>query len=308
MISLSPLFPLLIPTALAACASQPAPIEAPATEPIKSAATGETPPESAPSNDSPSVFLSEKPFDRNWLRVWPAVESDAGRYIARDTSGREFSTDHVWRTRSIDPSELEVGQLVVLPSATSHDADGSFKRAYSDNQSARAYELAMVVRVPDDSGMLIASNSSRVQAASVRLVEGHARATVAVTGTPDRDCFTPELRIVSPNQPSADLAVGFAAAVLEPATNDAEGTYLNFRDGVVARSRHAWKTRPATATDLRPGTVVFFTIVSRRTCDQLLTRNWNHTIVESAKDPATGKVKLKGSADRDASTLRVLAD
>ncbi|HUH01508.1 MAG TPA: hypothetical protein VML75_05900 [Kofleriaceae bacterium] len=253
------------------------------------------------------MFLSEKPFESGWIQVWPA-HADGERYVARDASNREISTDHIWRTRPVVPNQLAVGQLIILPSATSQDADGPFKRAYGPTESARAHELAMVVRVPDDTGMLIASNSSRVKADAVRLVEADARATVVVAGTPDRDCFTPDLRIVSPKQPYADLAVGFAAAVLEPATDAAEGAYLNFRDGITTRSRHAWKTRPATAADLRPGAVVFFTVVPRRTCDQLLTSNWNHTIVESATNPATGKVKLKGSAARAISELRVLAE
>lgn len=216
--------------------------------------------------DADVVFAGDKAWERSYVYVdsvkmtaEPNASGEASFMSLRD--GGELTTSHFYRTYRPDPSQLRVGQMVVMLNAK--DRNGAY-RGPEDKEEAHGgrWWLTRIISVAPlaQGGELIVAGGHRVRADAVRLIEGDEKETVVVNGAEDTHHLQAEHWIISdrkmPDKSYSYATVG--AAIQAPSEQTkGDGHFIDLHDGHSVWTKHAWRTRPATKEDIKLGRHVF---------------------------------------------------
>ena len=229
--------------------------------------------------------------------------------------GKDLTSRWYWETRPAAAADVQVGRRVFML----HIRAGNTYHAPRTRQEAtsRRWWTATVASVaPMNQGYVIVSGGYQIATDALRVADSIQNPAVLgnlATGE-DGHFLTPDHWLVGKKALSGNyIYVSAAAAIKAPsAETGGEGQFLSLRDGKVSWSKHAWKTRPATAAELRPGVQVFMLHQRegksyRRPKDRTdaLGRRWWTAKVTDASQAYKGMVTVAGGYLINIDAIRV---
>lgn len=227
----------------------------------------------------------------------------------------ETKTSRVaYRSHRPTPAEIVVGALI----ATHDSTDDGVYRAPRDRQEAmnNNWFVARIVSVdPLPQGHVIVSGGYKVSVDALRIVDGDTGPRITAPGAEDAQFVKPEHWLLAdgPLPANSYVSAHLAYAIKAPsAATGNEGEFLITHNGERKWSKHAWRTRPATAADVKLGAhvVVFDTTddsVYRgpKSRNETLSGNWFIAKVTDTSEMFKGVVTVSGGYRAVVKDLRV---
>lgn len=209
------------------------------------------------------MFIATRGFDKGYISVYPATtqgqQTPSGEaQFLRRSDGKVMSTGHFWSTHPAQPNELQIGKLAVFFTRT----DDGIRRPPKTRERANSrWLLARIVNVANVAdGYVITSGGMKVGIDTIRMVDGDDSPTTVVDGAEDSHFLKTGHWMISDN----DLTSGYhsvypaAAVKLPSAATKGEGQFYNLNSGELVWTSHAWQTRIADKSSVKPGDLVFF--------------------------------------------------
>jgi hypothetical protein len=216
--------------------------------------------------DGEVLFVGDKAWERSYVYVQaakmtgqPNASGEASFLVLKD--GGEVTTPHFYRTYRADPTQLRVGQMVIMLHA--RDRDRSY-RGPKDKEEAQGsnWWMARIISVAPvaQAGRVIVSGGYEIQVDAIRLIEGDEQEAIAVGGAEDAHFLKQDHWIISNDAlPAKGYKYAQIGAPIQApsAQTKGDGHFINLKDGHSTWTKNAWRTRPATEADIQLGTHVF---------------------------------------------------
>ena len=310
-----------------ATAGQPATAQPAATQPA--AGGGSIQPAVQASADCPNpanhclqedvVLIGKKEYKKGYIYLMPARQTAPANAAGEATflqlkNGETVTTRHVFKTRPATREELLVGRLATML----HKRKGGVYVPPESREQAQSdrWWLARIISVANkDQGFILISGGYKVDIRGVRLVEGDESPTTSISPQVDEHFLSPEHYIIAskplPDKNYIYAAVGAPVQEPSPQTNN-EGHFVNLHTGEITWTGHAWKTRPATQADLKPGVYAFVlhkrqggTYVKPSERTQALSDRWWIMKITDTSQLYRGTVGVAGGYTVSADAIRV---
>jgi len=264
-------------------------------------------------------LISDKDLNAAWIYVEPAtakgevVDGEASFFNLREA--KDEVTAYHWLTRPATDADLQVGRRIFLL----HQRDGDLYRSPKTRQEAMSTRwwmttIASTAALPH--GELLVTGGYKVSRDAIRVADALPAAGVSadLANGEDAHFLTAGHWLVADKPLTAKwMYAEVAAPIKEPsAATKGDGQFISLRDGKVAWSKHAWRTRPATQADLKPGTQVFMVHERdgqsyRKPKDRIegLTHRWWTAKIIDASQLYKGMVTVGGGYVVNVDALRV---
>lgn len=274
--------------------------------------------------DPDVMFVGKKAWQKRYVYVEaakmtaePDASGEAKFLVLKD--GAETSSPHFYRTYRPDPSQLQVGQMVVML----HAKSGKVYRAPKDKEDAlgKRWWLTRIISLAPlaQAGEVIVAGGYKVRAEALRLIEGDEKETVVVKGTEDAHFLTPEHWLISKNKlPNKGYKYATIAAAIQPpsAQTKGDGHFVDLNDGHSVWTKNNWRTRPATKQDIKLGKHVFVLHAkdqdgnyrAPRSRSEALSKRWWIAKVTDDSELYKNSVTIAGKYRANLDGLRVIAE
>ena len=210
-------------------------------------------------------LVADQAFTSGWVRGWlakqttpPGAAGEAGFMLLHD--GATKASTHFHKLHPATAADLQPGAVIACLDAKGHDNNYRLPQS-RDEAMKKPWFLARVVDVTTlPQGFVQTSGGFFVAVTAAWVVEGDSSPRGQVDPAEDRQFLHADHYIVANGGlPEKDwLRAWVAVPIAMPsAATKGEGHFITTSTGGIAWTAHAWKTRLATAADLKVGTFAF---------------------------------------------------
>ncbi|MEZ4222527.1 MAG: hypothetical protein R3B13_16425 [Polyangiaceae bacterium] len=321
------------------CGGGAAPANSPETAPAPESPAAPTPTESPepaafvppaiPTDGVPAnhylgadiVLMMQSPYVRNYAFARAAKEIEppsaaGGAATLWDFNKKEqVETKYYWKTHAAKAEEIAPGMLVAAH--WKRDKNTLVPPPDATKAHEGLWIIARVVSIRSiQEGYVLLAGDLMAPPSTLRILEGDASPKLDRQGNEDKHFLGEEHMFVS-KQPLPSKGQMFVHPSLPtkpdaPLGDGGQGQFVHVSDGEMVMVAHAWRTRMATAKDLKAGAYVFTPHLKKEgvnraptTRSEALKSLWVVAKIASPKGKTKGTVSLEGNLEAEVGALRV---
>ncbi|HMR04601.1 MAG TPA: hypothetical protein PKA88_02470 [Polyangiaceae bacterium] len=262
-----------------------------------------------------SPYIRNHAFARAATVVEPPTAPGAAAMLWDFNKKEQVETKYYWKTHAARADEVVPGMLVAAHWKRDKETLVAPKDATEAHE--RPWIIARVVSIRSlKEGYVLLAGGLLAPPATLRILDDDPSPRLERQGSEDRHFLGEEHMFVSkqplPNQRHMFVHASLPLKPDAPLSDGGQGKFVHVSDGEVVMVPHAWRTRLATAKDLKAGAYVFAPHLRKdgvhrapTTRNEALKALWLVVKIEDPKGKKKGTIIGEGKVEIEIDALRV---